>query len=83
MERGDPLKEDREGCKTGSPRSTGDHHAAARQKRNGVYPLVKEASVVCYERENRFYDTNWSKSVLRTSRIGPRASMFMTRLVLI
>lgn len=39
--------------------------------------------MACYERENRFHDTNWSKSVLHTRRCVPRASMFMTRLVLI
>lgn len=44
----------------------GDHHDG--QKGNGVRAL-KEASVACYERENRFYDTNWSKSVLHTRRI--------------
>ena len=45
------------GLKNRFSKEHGDHRAA-RQKRNGVYPLVKEASVVCYERENRFYDTN-------------------------
>lgn len=44
---------------------------------------IKEASVACYERENRFHDTNWSKSVLHTLRIDPRAFMFMTRPALI
>lgn len=39
--------------------------------------------MACYERENRFHDTNWSKSVLHTRRCVPRASMFMTRPVLI
>lgn len=37
--------------------------------------------MACYERENRFHDTNWSKSVLHTRRCVPRASMFMTRRV--
>jgi len=26
--------------------------------------VVKKASVACYERENRFHNSNWSKSVL-------------------
>lgn len=65
-------KRKRETARKRAPRREGriEREPVSRQVRRvsegvGLYIwVVKEASVTCYERENRFCDSNWSKSVL-------------------
>lgn len=40
----------------------------------GSMSIVKEASVACYERENWFHESNWSKSVSSSSTVFVKLS---------